>query len=438
MIAAVLFFTDDSHRDPRIMANPPSKFSAADLDPALQAEIDAALGDVSVADLMAAGGPADAGGPQRGHGGATGPASTDESRFEPGARLSGAILRVGTDDAFVELGPKVQGVVSLTQFDAPPREGQRAEFTVIRFDREEGLVHLGRVGAVQKGDWDVLQKGQVVEARVTGVNKGGLEMEVGQNIRAFMPAGQVDLRHIPDLGVFVGHALACEVIEINRDKKRLVLSRRAVLAREAEEKRAQTLETLAVGQDVEGVVRKIMPFGAFVDIGGVDGLIHIGDLSYDRVHKVEDVLQEGQIVKAKVLKIDAENHRIGLGLKQCQADPFAATAAMLVAGAEATGRVTRLTDFGAFVQLAPGVEGLIHISELSHDRVSRPSQIVKVDEIVRVKVLNVDPSTRRIGLSLKALQAQREEEAPNRPDDAALARLRAKFGAGRTLKGGLG
>ncbi len=396
------------------------------MDRELQAEIEAALGDMSLEDLVQADSPTAA--PRAAQ-------AESRPRLEPGARLTGVIARVGRDDVFVELGPKMQGVCPLQQFEENPQAGASIEFIVNRVDRREGLVHLGLAGAVQKGEWDTLQKGQTIEAQCTGVNKGGLELQVG-SMRAFMPAGQVDRQHIDDLSTMVGQSLVCEVMDINREKRNLVLSRKAVQEREAAAQREKTLETLGVGQEMEGVVRRIMPFGAFVDIGGVDGLVHVSDLSYERVHKPEDVVHEGQTVRVKVLRIEDGGNKISLGMKQCQADPFTSAGATLAPGSEVVGKVVRIADFGAFVQIAPGVDGLIHISELSHDRVNRVQQVVKMDEIVRVKVLDVDPASRRISLSLKAMRAKEEEEA-GRSDDNAMAKLRAKWGGDKPLKGGL-
>lgn len=396
-----------------------------DIDAELEAEINAALGDMSVADLVEDGGVRSSSGGQRAR-----------RSFEPGSRFEAKIMRVGAEDVFVDLGAKVQGVCSVTQFDKPPEPGTMEDFVVSRYDRKDGIVVLGRAGAVQRGEWDHLQKGQRIESTCTGTNKGGLEMAVG-SMRAFMPAGQVDRQHIDDLSVFVGQSLVCEVMEIDREKKNLVLSRRAVLEKEAAQQREKTMATLAVGDVVDGTVRKIMPFGAFVDIGGVDGLVHVSDLSYKRVNNVEDVVHEGQQVRVQVLSIDTENDKIGLGMKQCDADPFVETSGALSEGSEVVGKITKIAAFGAFVEISPGVEGLIHISELAHERVNRVNQIVREGEIVRAKVLSIDEGGRRISLSLKAMSSGEGAEA-TRAEDNAMAKLKAKFGSDRSLKGGLG
>jgi ribosomal protein S1 len=234
--------------------------------------------------------------------------------------------------------------------------------------------------------------------------------------------------------------MVCEVLELDRRNGRIILSRKAHQQRERVALRDKLLETLAIGQTIAATVTSLQPYGAFADLGGVDGLIHISDLSYERIKHPSEVVQEGQQVEVRVLKIDRKHDppRIGLGLKQLMENPVAKRFAEIREGDTVTGKVTKLMPFGAFVELAPGVEGLIHISELSHDRVHNVSQVVKQNEIVSVKVLSVDPAHKRIALSLKALQEKREAEL-ERKDDNRMRKLRAqlnrKFGQ---LKGGIG
>jgi small subunit ribosomal protein S1 len=249
---------------------------------------------------------------------------------------------------------------------------------------------------------------------VTGVVTGkdgkqaGLELEVAAH-RAFMPASQIAPERIEDLSIFVGEKMKCTVSRVERSGKgNIVLSRRDIIDAERKENAAKLKDSLQEGQTVEGTVRKIMPFGAFVDIGGVDGLVHISDLTYDRVgfgeKAVAKFVQEGQKVIVRILKLDWENNRISLGLKQTMSDPFATAVNAITEGAEATGKITKILEFGAFVELGPGVEGLVHISELDHRRVAKVDDVVKPDEIVRVKVLKIDQANRRISLSIKALK----------------------------------
>ena len=334
---------------------------------------------------------------------------------------TGNVVSVGPTDIFIEFGPKELGVLDRAQFKDKdgtesnlPVVGSPVEVVVQRYEASESLYICVRPGAVQKADWELLEPGQVLEARVTGVNKGGLELEVAGH-RAFMPAGQVDLEHIKDLSVFVGEKLECMVQRVDRrGKGNIVLSRREILITQRAEAASRLRETLAEGQTVEGTVRKIMDFGAFVDLGGVDGLVHISDLSHDRVgHGAKHVaryVSEGQKIRVQILKLDWDANRISLGLKQLQADPFEAAASEVVEGAQLTGRITKIMEFGCFVEVAPGIEGLVHISELDYKRVAQVSDVVQEGEVVAVKVLKVDPQTRKISLSIKATR-----EAPAAP-----------------------
>jgi small subunit ribosomal protein S1 len=316
----------------------------------------------------------------------------------------GIVVSVGPTDIFLEFGPKELGVLPRVQFPDEaelPKVGAEYEAVVERFDAAESLFICNRPGVVQKAEWELLEPGQIVEARVTGVNKGGLELEIA-NHRAFMPASQVDTRRVDDLSVFVGEKVRCKVTKVDRSGRgNITLSRRDVVGAERKEEMKRLKESLKEGDVREGVVRKIMPFGAFVDIGGVDGLVHVSDISHDRNVKVEAHLKEGDKVQVKILKLDWENDRHSLGVKQLQADPFETAIKDVVEGAELSGRVTKLMEFGAFVEVAPGIEGLVHISELAWQRVMKTSDVVQPDKVVKVKVLKVDPETRKISLSIK-------------------------------------
>jgi ribosomal protein S1 len=323
---------------------------------------------------------------------------------------TGKVVSVGPTDIFVEFGPKELGVVPRIQYpeDQVPVKDQELEVVIDKFESSEGIFLCSRPGAVQKADWELLEAGQVIEARVTGVVKGGLELEVAGH-RAFMPASQISSDRVEDLSVFVGEKMKCTVTRVERmGKGNIVLSRRDVLDAERQAQAEKLKESLQEGQTVEGVVRKIMPFGAFVDIGGIDGLVHLSDLTYDRVgfgeKAVQKFVKEGQKVTVRILKLDWENKRLSLGLKQTQSDPFATAVNAIVEGAEVSGRVTKILEFGAFVEIGPGVEGLVHISELDHKRIAKVDDAVKPDEIVRAKVLKIDKDNRRISLSIKALK----------------------------------
>jgi small subunit ribosomal protein S1 len=393
-----------------------------DLDEKLQQEIEAALGDMSLEDMVDMT--------------ETPPARGRGEPDRPHVKV-GVVFRIHRNDVLVEFGPKSQGVCAITDFDDPPTIGERYDFVVDRYDAKEGLLLLSRQGAVRKADWASLDLGQHVEAMCVGTNKGGLDMEVAKK-RAFMPAGQVDIGHIDDLSKFVGEKIACEVIELDRQRGRIVLSRRRVLEAERAEQRDKILEELKVGDQVQATVRTLMPYGAFADLGGVDGLIHISDISHERIKHPSDKLVEGQQLTVQVMKIDTTQDppRIGLGLKQCQSDPYQSQTAEIAAGATVSGRVTRIMPYGAFVELSPGVEGLVHISQLAEGRVNRVGSVVKIDEVITVKVLDIDRQTRRISLSLRATTQQQEEDSM-RPLDPALKKLRARF-SDSNLKGGIG
>ena len=450
--------------------------SSQNLTPEIEAEIAAAMADIDQAAEAAEA--ADAAKPNtggKGRGKIRGPRVVQAGR----EHRTGKVVSVGPNDIFVEFGPKELGVVERTQFPEEadlPKVGDDLALVVNRFDSSESLFICSRPGTVQKADWEMLQPGQTVEARVSGVNKGGLELEIAGH-RAFMPASQVSLDHIADLSVFMGEKLTCTVSRIDRaGKGNIVLSRRDMLKAERAEQASKLRDTLHEGDTVEGTVRKIMPFGAFVDLGGIDGLVHVSDLSHERVNmgekNVARHVQEGERVRVQVLKIDWDAERISLGIKQLGEDPFQTAAADIVEGAEVNGRVTKIMDFGAFVEVAPGVEGLVHISEIDWRRIANVSDVLKQDEIISAKVLSIDPESRRISLSIKQTKERPEgaegpSEAGDRPpqkkpkgirdrsgfrsgperdtrsaeeilkETPAMRRLREKFASGG-FKGGLG
>jgi len=316
----------------------------------------------------------------------------------------GRISAIRGDDVFVDLAGmdgKSQGLVPLTQFDRSPRIGSIMDFVVSKFDEANGLWLLSREGAVGRATWEQLQRGSPVEARVTGANKGGLDLEMVGGIMAFMPASQIDFHHIDSLEGLIGQKLAALVQEIDRRSRRVVLSRRQYLQQQREAQRKKVWETLEVGQLRDGTVKSITDFGAFVDLGGVDGLLHISDMAYGHLEKPDQVVAVGQKIKVKVLKLDAEKQRISLGLKQVAPDPWETVGERVKVGDGISGRVVRLAAFGAFVEVEPGVDGLVPLTELSWKRVGNPAQVVKEGDVVRVVVLSVDLERRRISLSLK-------------------------------------
>jgi small subunit ribosomal protein S1 len=355
-------------------------------------EVADALGDFSVMDLMDADEPVTSGKPVK-----------DLTTDPTATTTRGKIVAIHDDDVFVDIGGKSQGILPLNQFEKAPEIGQEMEFVIEGLLGDEGLIKLSRQGAITKATWDSLERGMVIEAKVTGTNTGGLELKVAGQ-RAFMPASQVDIEHVENLNQFLNQKLRCKVQDLDRRRKNIILSRRAVLEEEKAESAKQVMEELAEGQTREGTVRNIQKFGAFVDLGGIDGLIHISDLSYQHIDDPTQVVKVGQQVRVKVLKVDRENDRISLGLKQIEPDPWETAQQDYPEGEQVSGRVTKLTNFGAFVELAPGIEGLIPLGEMSYSRINRAEDVLSKDQVVNVMVLNCDPQRRRISLSLKQLK----------------------------------
>lgn len=358
------------------------------LDAALQRELDEALGDLSIEDILDA---------------------EEKTEKRAGSKGEGEGVRHGTvvaiqgDDIFVDMGGRSEGLLPASQYeDEPlPAVGDTVDVTIEGYDKTNGLLVLSRQGAVLAATWETLEEGQAVEGRVTGHNKGGLELTIN-GIRAFMPVSQIEIFRVEELAPYVDQRLQCEVIEIDRADDNVIVSRRALLDREAAAKAEKLWETLAEGQTVPGVVRSIMPYGAFVDIGGVDGLLHIRDMAHSRVEKAEDVVSEGLNLQVIILSVDREERKIALGLKQILADPWDGVAAKWSEGEVVTGTVKNLADFGAFVELEPGVEGLIPMGELSFERrIHHASEVVNPGDVVKVRILSVELERKRIGLSLK-------------------------------------
>jgi len=349
---------------------------------------------------------------------------------------TGLIAAIHGRNVLVEFGPKEQGCCPVTHFEELPQVGDSVEFIVERLD-SDGMLVLSRKGAVQKASWDALEVGQVVEARCSGTNKGGLEMELAGH-KAFMPAGQVALHHVPDLDVMIEQKFACEVIELDKRANRIVLSRKKVLLAEREVAKEEMLGTLQVGETHDATITSVQPYGAFADIGGLEGLIHKSEMTWERDTDPSKFVKVGDVVRIQILEINLEHDqpKIAFGMKQLIEDPFVSSMADVAVGEMVEGTVTRLADFGAFVELGKGTEGLIHISELADHRIKSPKDVVKEKQVVTVKVLSVDAATRRISLSLKQAIGN-DESQPAREDDASMRKLREKFGDG-PLKGGIG
>ncbi|MAE62894.1 MAG: hypothetical protein CMJ18_01365 [Phycisphaeraceae bacterium] len=382
-----------------------------DLDANLEQEIANALGDESIEDLISGerkAAPAD---------GAAGDAPEQGEGHVEYELKRGRIASVQDEDVFVTLtgtDARLQGVVPLKQFDRPPRVGSIMDFVLDRIDEAEGLVHLSREGAISATAWTEMTRGTAVEARVVSTNKGGLELELAGRIRAFMPASQVDIRHVDDLESFVGQKLPATVQEIDRRSKRILLSRRQYLETQNRAKRELLMKELEPDQVRDGTVTSIVPYGAFVDLGGADGLVHISDMSYSRIENPSEVLRVGQNVSVKVLKIENEGERIRLGLKQVAPDPWESVAARYNVGDQISGRVVRTASFGAFIEVEPGIEALLPISEMSWKRIGKPDEVCRKDDVLKLSVLQVDPEKHRMSLSLKQVQDDPWRDASER------------------------
>ena len=358
-------------------------------------------------------------------------------------RKKGRIISIHGDDVFVDVGGRSQGVLSLDQFSEPPQIGQDVDVHIEGYDHANGLLVLSRQGAaVAHVDWSSVAEGMIVEAKVTGHNKGGLQVEVN-GIRGFIPISQIDLMRVEDLQPFVNQRLTCIVTEAVPSERNLVLSRRALLEQERDSVKAKLWTELAEGQIRSGVVRKVLDFGAFIDLGGVDGLLPISEFSWQRVNNLDEHLKMGQRLDVEVLRLDREHQKITLSRKHLEASPWDDIESQFPVGTQVMGKVTRIMDFGAFVEINPGLEGLVHISELSTKRVHRASDIVKPDQQVLVQIIKIEPEQRRIGLSIKAIAKAAEEKALAEAEakaEAEEAALPAKPPVPRRtdLKGGLG
>lgn len=402
-------------RDPDRTAEAPRRIDVRSVE--LQDdELQAALGDVALDRMLL-------------------DASAEDQPIDLESRRSATVVKVDDQSVFFSLGGQHEGMAPRRQFEEPPRIGQTIEVLVNRFLSDENLYELLIPGAaVNVEDWSDLAEGMIVEGRVTGHNPGGLECDV-HHIRGFIPASQVSLYRVDDLSQYVGQKLACVVTEANPRRRNLVLSHRALLEREREEKRQKLLSELEPGQVREGLVRSVRDFGAFVDLGGVDGLIPISQLSWDRIGHPSEVVHEGQRVKVRVQRVDAQAGKISLSYRDLMDHPWTGAEQRFPVGTLVEGTVSKVMDFGAFLRVAPGVEGLIHISELAHRRVQRVSQVVHEGQTVQAKILAVDAENQRMSLSLKA--AQPDEPAEEDPDEPAAAAERAAAKPlSRPLKGG--
>ena len=337
--------------------------------------------------------------------------------FEEGDVVKGKVVRIDRDEVLVDIGYKSEGVIpshelSIRKSVNPADEvepGEEVDALVLTKEDSEGRLVLSKKRARFEKAWRRIEaaaeSGEPVEGNVIEVVKGGLILDLG--VRGFLPASLVDIRRVHNLEEFTGETLECKVIELNRSRNNVVLSRRAVLEEERKEVREQILGRLEPGQVVEGKISNIVDFGAFVDLDGIDGLIHISELSWSHVNHPSEVVAIGDTVRIKVLDIDRDRQRISLGLKQTQEDPWQRVISAHRPGDVLEGNVTKVVAFGAFVEILPGVEGLVHISELADRHVESPSEVVEPGATLNVKILEIDEERRRLSLSIKQVEEQR-------------------------------
>ena len=363
-----------------------------------------------------------------------------KGKSNAGRPLRGTVVGVSGDFVLIDYGAKAEGVIPSadlldTAGNLSVKRGDIVDVAITGYDRE-GMATLSRVTGPRPRDWDELmrafQHNEIIAGKVSSLVKGGLTVDVGT--RAFLPASRSGVRDAAEMEKLVGQDIRCRIIKLDVDDEDIVVDRRAVLEEEAKQIRRNTLESLEEGAVVRGTVRSLADYGAFIDIGGVDGLLHVGDISWSRETDPSTELSVGDVLDLKVLKVDKQTGKISLGLKQMSADPWEQAAATLKPGDRVTGEVSRLTDYGAFVEVLPGVEGLIHISEMSWTkRIQRPSDVLTKGERVEAVVLKIDRETGRLSLGLKQVLGNpwdtiKERYPAGKIIEGKVTRL-AKFGA---------
>ncbi|NUN06942.1 MAG: 30S ribosomal protein S1 [Bdellovibrio sp.] len=339
-------------------------------------------------------------------------ASMKEQDFKVGDVVTGSVVEVQSDYVLVDINYKSEGLIAINEFRIVDgvrevKAGDKVEVLIDRIENENGMIVLSKDKADMLRAWTDISKAaeneEVIEGTVVAKVKGGLSVDIG--VKAFLPGSQIDLRPVRNMDVYLGKKFKFKVIKFNKKRGNIVLSRRALLEEERDSLRSQTLDTMAEGSVVTGIVKNITDYGAFIDLGGMDGLLHITDMSWGRVKHPSEMLNVGDEIQVKVLKYDKEKERVSLGMKQLHSDPWESVKASYPPGTKLKGKVVSLAEYGAFVELGEGIEGLIHVSEMSWTkRVKHPSQIVTVDQEVEVVVLEVDTENRRISLGMKQLQ----------------------------------
>ena len=345
--------------------------------------------------------------------------------FDEGDMVNGTVVKIGYDEVLLDIGYKSEGVIPVRELsirkDADPSTivsmGDEIEALVLTKEDKDGRLILSKKRAEYERAWNRIEEmfnaGQNVEGEVIEVVKGGLILDIG--LRGFLPASLVDLRRVKDLTAYMGTRIEARVIEMDRNRNNVVLSRRVVLEEARKEERSEILSKLKPGMRLKGNVSSIVDFGAFVDLGGIDGLVHISELSWNHVNHPSEVVKVGQEVEVEVLDVDMNRERISLGLKQTTEDPWRSLVKKYPVGAIVEGKVTKLVPFGVFVELGDGIEGLVHISEMAKAHVDQPSQVTKAGETVHVKVMEIDLDRRRVSLSMKSAAETLGIEVPVTP-----------------------
>ena len=355
----------------------------------IDAEVEAAMTGITEADMTAATGD-----------------QVPNDAIEPGSLVSGRVANIGSDDILVDFGAKTLGAMPLAELrkEEQLRLGDRIQVCVMGEDRRTGLLKVSMKEARRQVLLRDMKVGLIVEGKVSGMNKGGLDLDI-DGVRAFIPASQVDLHFMKDISDLIGQTIRAEVVQFDKDSGDMVVSRRKAQMKEQAARKDQVFAELEVGQVRRGTVRSVTDYGAFVDIGGVDGLLHVSDMSWGRVAKPEDLVKVGDELEVKILKLQADQKKVSLGLKQITTNPWETAGDKFTVGTNRTGRVVRLASFGAFVELEPGVDGLLPVSEMSWTRrIRHPSEVVKEGDVVEVALLSVDIKKKRISLSLKQLR----------------------------------
>jgi len=333
------------------------------------------------------------------------------TKLQKGDIVKGKVLKIEDKHAIIDIGYKFDGIlpvaeasnVQMVSLEGTLQVGEEFEFKVLRVNDEEERVVLSKKAVDREKAWSILrerfEKNEVFEVTVSEIVRGGLVADVG--VRGFIPASLISTHFVDDFSEYKGKKLRVKIVELDQEKNRVILSKKDVLRQEELIVKKSLFSQFQVGDIKEGTVRRITDFGAFVDIGGIDGLVHISEMSWERVEKPSDLLHEGQSIMVKIIRLDPENERISLSMKEVEPSPWDRAISILKVDEIYTGKVKRLTNFGAFVEVVPGVEGLVHISQISHRHIGQPSEVLEVGQEVKVKILDINQENSRLSLSIK-------------------------------------